>query len=92
MRLGQRLAQKGDYGGVERLRKILIGFTQIAVPLRRQLQRNMKLTGVYQPELIDAYFDRAADQLIMMAHGFRADFDLSFPVEEARFEIKPRQG
>jgi len=86
LRLGQRLAQKGDCGGVERLRKILKAFTQIAVPLRRQLERNMKLTGVYQPELIDAYFDRAADQLIMMAHGFRADFDLSFLLKSFRFE------
>lgn len=37
----------------------------------------MKLAGVYQPHLIDAYFERAADQMIMLAHVFRAGFPKS---------------
>jgi len=74
LRLGQQLSQRGNHASVERLRKILIGFTEIAVPLRKHLERNMKLTGIYQSHLIDAHFKRAIDQMIMLAHVFRAGF------------------
>lgn len=72
--LGQQLAQRGNHSSVEHLRKILIGFTKIAVPLRRRLEWNMKLAGIYQSHLIDAHFQRAIDQMIMLAHVFRAGF------------------
>ncbi|MFC1738346.1 lysophospholipid acyltransferase family protein [Planctomycetota bacterium] len=74
LRLGQQLAQRGNRASVEHLRKILISFTKIAVPLRRHLEWNMKLAGIYQPHLIDAHFQRAIDQMIMLAHVFRAGF------------------
>jgi len=77
LKLGQQLAQRGDHANVEHLRKILIGFTEIAVPLRRRLEWNMKLTGIYQSHLTDAHFERAIDQMIMLAHVFRAGFPKS---------------
>ncbi|MHC4750916.1 MAG: lysophospholipid acyltransferase family protein [Planctomycetota bacterium] len=86
LRLGQQLAQRGDHAGVERLRKILIGFTKIAVPLRRRLERNMKLAGIYQPHLMDDYFQRAIDQMIMLAHVLRAGFPQSGCLERFCFD------
>jgi lauroyl/myristoyl acyltransferase len=74
LRFGQHLAEKGDRESIENLRKILTGFSKIAVPLRKRLECNMKLAGVYQPRLIDAHFQRAIDQMIMLAHVFRAGF------------------
>jgi KDO2-lipid IV(A) lauroyltransferase len=46
----------------------------------------MKLAGIYQPHLIDAYFGRAVDQMIMLAHVFRAGFPESGCPERFRFD------
>jgi lauroyl/myristoyl acyltransferase len=86
LKLGQELAQKGDFKRVERLRKILLGATRIAIPLRKRLERNMKLAGVYQPYLIDAHFERAIDQMIMIAHVCRAGFPDSGCTERFCFD------
>ncbi len=74
LKRGQEFTQKSDHAGVERLRKILIGLSKTAVPLRKRLEKNMKLAGVYQSHLIDAHFERAIDQMIMLAHVLRAGF------------------
>jgi lauroyl/myristoyl acyltransferase len=74
LRLGLQLSQRADHTGVERLRKILIRLTEITIPLRKRLEQNMKLAGIYQSHLVKAHFERAIDQLIMLAHVFRAGF------------------
>ncbi|MHC4204811.1 MAG: lysophospholipid acyltransferase family protein [Planctomycetota bacterium] len=86
LKWGQELAQKSDYAGVERLRKILLGLTKTTIPLRKRLKRNMKLAGVYQPDLINAHFERVVDQIIMLAHVFRAGFPESGCPEKFVFD------
>ncbi|MFC1782957.1 lysophospholipid acyltransferase family protein [Planctomycetota bacterium] len=46
----------------------------------------MKLAGVYRKELIDSHFDRAVDQLIMLAYIFRAGFPESGCAERFKFD------
>ncbi|MBN1764587.1 MAG: lysophospholipid acyltransferase family protein [Sedimentisphaerales bacterium] len=77
LRGGMELACRGNVTSVERLRQIMTDLTRIAIPLRIRLARNMKLTGVYHPKLIDHHFERVIDQLIMLAHIFRAGFSES---------------
>lgn len=36
--------------------------------------------------LLDAYFERGIDQLTMLAHGFRADFDIKMLEEQFKFD------
>lgn len=59
LRWGQGLARTGDHARIERLRKVLSWLAKVTVPLRKRLKRNMRLAGVYQPQLVDAHFDRA---------------------------------
>jgi lauroyl/myristoyl acyltransferase len=80
------LARKGDYARVERLRKVLTGAARAAIPLRKRLERNMRLAGVYRPYLIDAHFERAIDQMIMLAHVLRAGFAESGCPERFTFD------
>jgi lauroyl/myristoyl acyltransferase len=86
LRLGQELAQRGDYRTVEGIRQILNTFVRVALPLRKRLKQNMKLAGVYRPELIDAHFERVIDQTVMLAHVFRAGFPMSGCPERFRFD------
>ena len=86
LKLGRQLAKSGNYTSVERLRKSLIAFTKIALPLRKRLELNMKLTGIYQPHLIDAHFQRAIDQMIMLAHVLQAGFPESGCTERFCFD------
>jgi len=86
LKLGKQLAENGDYARVENLRKILLRLTKITIPLRRRLEHNMKMAGVYQPHLIDAYFERAVDQLLMLAHVCRAGFPESGCLERFCFD------
>lgn len=74
LRCGMDIACRGDVRTVERLRAVAIGLTRSIVPLRMRLARNMKLSGVYRQGLVDDYFERATDQLVMLAHVFRAGF------------------
>jgi lauroyl/myristoyl acyltransferase len=83
---GQALARNGDHARVERLRNILSCSAKIALPLHKRLERNMRRAGVYQPHLINAHFDRAIDQLIMLAHVFRAGFAQSGCPERFAFD------
>jgi len=83
---GMELACKGNMATVERLRHIALGVSRCAIPLRRRLAKNMKLAKVYRKGLIDGHFERAADQLIMLAHIFRAGFPASGCPERFKFD------
>jgi lauroyl/myristoyl acyltransferase len=71
LRLGQVLAQRGDERTVERIRQVLWGFYRVALPLRRQLEKNMRQAGVYRDGLPGAYFERATDQMTMLANALQ---------------------
>ncbi len=86
LKLGQRVAEKGTYKSVERLRKTIYLFTRTAIPLRQRLKTNIRCAGMDPKPLVDDYFERATDQMIMLAHGFRADFELSTLVDQFRFD------
>ena len=87
LRLGMELSQRTDSRDVvEVLRLLLLGVGRTTIPLRRRLAHNMKLAGVYRRELIDAYFARAVDQLIMLGHVLRAGFPESGCQEKFEFD------
>ena len=86
LRGGMELARKGDEKTVESLRQVTIGLTRGVIPLRIRLARNMKTTGVYCRGLIDKRFERAIDQVIMLAHIFRAGFTESGCPERFKFD------
>lgn len=86
LRIGMELARQGDFHTVETMRQVLRGLRYILFPLRTRLAENMKSVGVYRPELLDAHFDRVIDQLIMLAHIFRAGFEQSGCPERFRFD------
>jgi lauroyl/myristoyl acyltransferase len=86
LKWGQDYALRSDHTAIERLREILLRVTKMAIPLRKRLERNMKLAGIYQPHLIDAHFERAIDQMIMLAHVFRAGFPQSGCPERFTFD------
>jgi lauroyl/myristoyl acyltransferase len=50
------------------------------------LAESMKRAGVYRRGLVTAYFQRAIDQLIMLAHVFQAGFPKSRCPEKFRFD------
>lgn len=84
---GVRLSQRDKTGAVvEGIRHGLLGFTRVAIPLRRRLARNMKEAGVYEPGLLDAHFERAVDQLCMIGHVLRAGVSRSGCLKEFRFD------
>ncbi|MHC4844282.1 MAG: lysophospholipid acyltransferase family protein, partial [Planctomycetota bacterium] len=74
LHLGQILAQKGNARTIEAMRKGLRIFTKTALPLRLRLKKNMQLAGVYRDGLLDEYFERAIDQMILMAHVIQGRF------------------
>jgi len=86
LKWGQGFAQKSDCAGVERSRQILIRLTKTTIPLRKRLEQNMKMAGVYQSHLIDDHFERAIDQMIMLAHVIRAGFPDSGCPERFAFD------
>ncbi|MHC4719941.1 MAG: lysophospholipid acyltransferase family protein [Planctomycetota bacterium] len=86
LKWGQDYALKSDHSAIERLRTILLRVTKAAIPLRKRLERNMKLAGIYQSHLIDAHFERVIDQMIMLAHIFRAGFPKSGCPERFTFD------
>lgn len=86
LELGQRLATRGNYRSVERLRTVLRVFFRTCLPLRQRLRTNIRCTGMNSDGLVDAYFERGIDQMIMLAHGFRADFDIQMLIDRFRFD------
>ena len=83
---GQALAQRGSVETVEGMRKALQLFTQAALPLRRKLESTIRQTGVYRKGLVDAYFERAIDQMIMLAHVLRTGLPKSGCIERFQFD------
>ena len=71
LRLGQKLAQRGDANTVEAMGKGLWILTKTALPLRKRLEKNMRLTGMYREGLLDAHFERAIDQMIMLGYALQ---------------------
>jgi lauroyl/myristoyl acyltransferase len=87
LRLGMEVSQRTDSRHVvEALRAVLLAFGRTAVPVRRRLAHNMKIAGVYRKELIDAYFARAVDQLVMLGHVLRTGFPNSGCPEKFKFD------
>jgi lauroyl/myristoyl acyltransferase len=86
LRFGQYVATKGSYQTVERLRTIMRLFFRVLLPLRLRLRTNIRCAGLEPDGLIDAYFDRGIDQMIMVAHGFRADFDMNMLTQQFIFD------
>jgi len=87
LRIGMEVAQRTeDQAVVEGLRRFLLVLTRITIPLRQRLAKNMKLVGVYRRGLLDAHFERAVDNFIMMAHIFRAGFAKSGCPEKFKFD------
>jgi len=88
-----------SYGSVEALHKAMRGAARLAWPLRRKAAINMKIAGVHRPGLVDAYFERAIDQYVMLAHMLRASgfegsgnaesyvFDDSFEILERAYRM-----
>jgi len=86
LRVGMEFSRRADgAAAVEALRVAALGATRVAIPLRMRLRTNTKLAGVYRPGLERAYFERAIDQMIMLAHVFRAGFPESGCPEKFRF-------
>ena len=78
LRVGMEIARRTDEPAVvEALRHVLRAMTRAALPLRVRLATNMRCAGVYRPGLVDAHFERAIDQMVMLAHVFRAGFPAS---------------
>jgi lauroyl/myristoyl acyltransferase len=71
---------------IECLRRTLLGLSKVIVPLRARLKTNMQLAGVWRPGLADEHFQRALDQMAMIANIFRAGFDRSGCVERFRYD------
>lgn len=87
LRVGMEIARRADNRlVVESLGGALTGLALSLLPLRVRLARNMKLTGVYHPDLLNAYFARAVDQMVMLAHVFRAGFARSGCPEKFKFD------
>jgi lauroyl/myristoyl acyltransferase len=86
LRFGQYLASRGSYRTVERLRTVMRLFFRTCLPLRFRLRTNIRCAGLNPDGLVDAYFERGIDQMLMLAHGFRADFDIASLLEQFRFD------
>ena len=87
LRIGMEISRSADgYEIVEAARYILLGLAKTIIPLRVRLARNMKLAGVYRRGLLDAYFARAIDQMVMIAHIIRTDLHQSGCLEKVVFD------
>ncbi len=100
LRLGQTIACGADSPAVvEAMRKVLLAAARLSIPLRTRLATNMKCVAMYRPGLTMAYFERAIDQMAMLAHVFRTgrfaasgcperfQFDESFCVLEQAYSL-----
>ena len=83
---GQFCATRGSYRTVERLRKTMRLFFRTCLPLRARLRTNIRCANLEPDGLVDAYFERGIDQMTMLAHGFRRDFDINMLVEQFKFD------
>ena len=62
-------------------RYALRAMTRTVLPLRLRLATNMRCAGVHRRGLVDAYFERAVDQMVMLAHIFRAGSRIRMTVD-----------
>lgn len=73
LRVGMEWSRRADDPSlVEGLRCGAWVLSRTVWPLRAWAKGNMQRAGVWQPGLVSQYFDRAIDQMIMLAHVFRA--------------------
>jgi lauroyl/myristoyl acyltransferase len=86
LRLGQRLASKGDERSIRAIRKGLKIFSRAALPLRLRLKKNMQIAGLYREGLVNEHFDRAIDQMIFLAHAIQGSFYSSGCLEKFCFD------
>lgn len=87
LRVGMEIARRAsDRAVVEGVRDVLTTLTRTLLPFRVRLAKNMKLAGVYRPGLLNAHFARAVDQMVMLAHVFRAGFARSGCPEKFKFD------
>lgn len=86
LRLGFELARKGDEKTIERIRKILNGFMKAALPLRIMLKTNIKSTGLSPDDIVDPYFERAVDQMVMLANILQVGLPKSGCLEKFKFD------
>ena len=72
LRSGIRGARRAvSRGSIEKLREAMRVASRLALPLRRKVATNMRVVGLHLPGLVDAYFDRAIDQYVMLGHVIR---------------------
>ncbi|MHC5073442.1 MAG: lysophospholipid acyltransferase family protein [Planctomycetota bacterium] len=86
LQFGQALAQKGDVRTIEAMRRGFRIFTKTALPLRFRLKKNMQLAGVYRDGLLDEHFERAIDQMALLAHASQGSFYSSGCLEKFRID------
>ena len=86
LRAGMRASQRSSRSAVELLRHVALVTAKGCLPLRIRLARNMKLTGLYRPGLVDEHFERAVDQFGFLMHIFRAGFDRSGTADRFHFD------
>lgn len=86
LQFGQHVASRGSERSVERLRTVMRIFFRLLFPLRQRLKTNMRCAGLDPDGMVDAYFERSIDQMIMLAHGFRSDFSMDMLVNRFKFD------
>ena len=86
LQLGGRFAQKGDEKTIETIRGWMRGFFRVALPLRNMLKTNMRHAGVEPDAVVDAYFERAIDQMVMLANILRVGLPKSGCLERFKFD------
>src|SRR5262245_65293508 len=88
MKSGLRGARRASgRGSVEGIRRTLRIAARLAVPLRRKVATNMRVVGFHLPGLVDAYFERAVDQYVSLAHVLRASGYAASRSEEHTSEL-----
>ncbi len=87
LRMAVRASQRSKDGRViEAIRRGILAVTRTATPIRRSLAENMRRAGIYRSGLLDAYFERAVDQLCMIGHVLRAGASGSGCLERFQFD------
>src|SRR6056297_697051 len=86
LQLGQRWIENGNEKSVKRIERVLRGFTRTAFPLRLILRRNLESAGFETDGIVDAYFDRGVDQMVMLANILRVGLPESGVLEKFEFD------
>ena len=87
LRVGMEVSRRtDDPAHLERIRHGVLACAKAAWPLRIRVARTMEAAGVYRPGLVDAYAERAIDQLTMLGRVFQSGFPDSGCPEKFRFD------